>query len=92
MHPYARELRLFISETFLFNEPGAAESLADEQSLIESGVIDSTGVLELVAFLEERYQIVVADDELVPDNFDSIARLSRFIGSKRQPDLHPAVQ
>jgi acyl carrier protein len=87
MHPYARELRQFISETFLFNEPGAAESLADEQSLIGAGVIDSTGVLELVAFLEERFQLVVADDELVPDNLDSIARLTRFIDSKRQPDL-----
>lgn len=92
MHPYARDLRQFISDNFLFNEPGAAESLSDEQSLIEAGVVDSTGVLELVAFLEERFQIVVADDELVPDNLDSIARLSRFIGRKREPALHPTIQ
>ena len=83
MHPFARRLRLFIAENFLFVEPGAADSFGDEDSLIDAGLIDSTGVLELVGFLEQEFGIEIANEELVPDNLDSIARLTAFIERKR---------
>ncbi len=52
-------------------------------SLIEAGIIDSTGVLELVGFLEETYDIEITDSELVPENLDSIDKVVRFVGAKR---------
>ena len=73
-------LRSFIRENFLFGEKDA---FADDDSLLGLGIIDSTGVLELVTFLENEYRIAVADEELVPDNLDSIANLTRFITAKR---------
>ena len=75
------ELREFIAENFLFGQDVA---LADDDSFLEQGIIDSTGVLELVTFIEDRYRIAVDDAELVPDNLDSIERLVRFIQSKRE--------
>jgi acyl carrier protein len=58
------------------------KSLSDEDSLLENGIIDSTGVLELVAFVEEKFQISVEDEELVPENFDSIRKIASFIQRK----------
>jgi acyl carrier protein len=75
------ELREFITENFLF---GKDLALADDDSFLEQGIIDSTGVLELVTFIESRYRITVDDAELVPDNLDSIERLVRFVRSKRE--------
>jgi len=77
-----QKLREFIVETFLFGEGG--DELGDEDSLLERGIIDSTGVLEMTAFLEEDFGVKVSDDELVPDNFDSISKLAAFVGRKRQ--------
>jgi acyl carrier protein len=57
--------------------------LGDGDSLIDAGLIDSTGVLELVGFLEQEFGIDVADEDLVPENLDSIARLAAFIDRKR---------
>ncbi|MGD8415115.1 MAG: acyl carrier protein, partial [Candidatus Latescibacterota bacterium] len=72
--------REFIVETFLF---GADDGqLEDGDSLLESGVVDSTGVLELVGFLEEEFGIEVKDEELVPENLDSIDNLAAFIEKK----------
>lgn len=76
----AREIKDFVVTNFLFGQQGAG--LADDQSFLESGVIDSTGVLELVAFLEERYGIAVADRELLPENLDSVQNVSRFVARK----------
>ncbi len=71
----------YIIENFLF---GDAEPLADdEMSLLDEGVIDSVGVMELVAFLESDFGISVGDEELVPDNLDSVANLVVFIGRKQ---------
>lgn len=74
-------LRDFIVETFLFGEGG--DELGDEDSLLERGIIDSTGVLEVTAFLEEDFGVKVGDEDLVPDNFDSIARLTAFVTSRK---------
>jgi acyl carrier protein len=76
----AREIKDFVVTNFLFGQLGAG--LADDQSFLESGVIDSTGVLELVAFLEQRYGIAVADRELLPENLDSVQNVSRFVARK----------
>jgi acyl carrier protein len=76
----AREIKEFVVTNFLFGQQGTG--LADDQSFLESGVIDSTGVLELVAFLEQRYAISVADRELLPENLDSIQNVSRFVARK----------
>ena len=81
MENIASELREFVTENFLFGQDIA---LADDDSFLEQGIIDSTGVLELVTFIESQYQITVDDTELVPDNLDSIERLVRFIQSKRE--------
>lgn len=75
----ARDLREFIQEAFLF---GMDTSFSDQDSLMENGIVDSTGVLELIAHLESTYGITIDDHELVPENLDSIANLVRFLNSK----------
>lgn len=75
-----QEIRQFIVENFLFGEEDG--QLSNDASFLERGIIDSTGVLELVAFLEEKYRIKINDDELVPANLDSINGLVQFIGRK----------
>ena len=79
MSPIESELRRYIVERFLF---GADQPLAADDSLIASHVIDSTGVLELVSFLEERFAIEIADLEMVPQNLDSIRRIVEFVSKK----------
>lgn len=74
------EVRNFVADNFLFGED--PESLQNDDSFLETGIIDSTGVLELVAFIEDQYSVEVDDDELVPENLDSIDRLINFIESK----------
>jgi acyl carrier protein len=74
-------LRRFIEENFLFGKDGA--SLRAEDSLLETGVIDSTGVLELIGHLEGEFGIEVLDDELVPENLDSIRSLVAFVERKQ---------
>ncbi len=74
-------VRRFIEENFLFGKEGAA--LGANDSLLETGVIDSTGVLELIAHLEEVFGIEVLDDELIPENLDSIRNLVGFVERKQ---------
>jgi len=73
------ELRDFVVTNFLF---GKGDDLSDDESLLDNGVIDSTGVLELVSYLQERYDIHIEDDEIVPANLDSIHNLVDFVGRK----------
>lgn len=56
--------------------------IANADNLLESGIIDSLGILDLVSFLEQEFTIAVADDELIPENFESVDRLSRFVEHK----------
>ena len=74
------ELRTFVIDNFLFGQPDG--SLSDETSFLESGIIDSTGLLELIAFVERTYEMRLDDAELIPDNLDSLAKLTSFIGRK----------
>jgi acyl carrier protein len=76
----AKEIRDFVVTNFLFGQEEGR--VTEDQSFLESGVIDSTGLLELVAFLEERFGISVADRELLPENLDSLANVSRFVARK----------
>lgn len=76
-----QQIRNFIIENFLFGESN--NGLDDKDSLLEKGVIDSTGVLELIAFIEENYRIKVEDEELIPENLDSIANVCDFIRRKQ---------
>jgi acyl carrier protein len=78
--PLNEELRQFVTDNFLFGRNSAG--LADHDSFLDKGIIDSTGVLELVAFLEQRYGIHMQDHDLLPENLDSIDNLARFVGSK----------
>ena len=73
-------IRAFIVENFLFGDTSV--DLADELSLIEAGIVDSTGVLELVAFVESTFGLAVADADIVPANFDSIGRLAAYVKAK----------
>jgi acyl carrier protein len=75
------ELRQFLVENFLF---GRDNFFSNEDSFIEMGLLDSTGVLELIAFLESKYAIKMKDVEIVPENLDSIHRISVFVTRKLQ--------
>ena len=75
-------LRRFILNELLLGDSSAM--LADSDSFIDTGTIDSTGVLEVVTFIEQTFGIQVADREMVPENLDSIDRLVAFIGSKQR--------
>lgn len=73
-------VKTFVVENFLFGD--TTQPLADTDSLIENGIVDSTGILELVAFIEDRYGISVSDADIVPANLDSLARITAFVASK----------
>ena len=74
------ELKTFVVDNFLFGQ--ANGWLSDETSFLESGIIDSTGLLELIGFVERRYGIRLDDEELIPENLDSLTRLTQFIDRK----------
>lgn len=80
MQEIEQEIREFVKENFLIGQDGAV--LEGDTSFLDNGLIDSTGVLELVTFMENRYGIKVADEELIPDNLDSINQLIAFITRK----------
>jgi acyl carrier protein len=77
----ARDIKGFLAENFPLS--GGDADLGGDDSLIEAGVIDSTGVLELIEHLEATYEIEIADEEVLPENLDSIDRIARFVLSKR---------
>jgi acyl carrier protein len=77
---YEKELGVFIRRKFLSNNKDIALDAHD--SFLEKGLIDSTGVLELVSFIEETYGITIEDEELIPDNLDSLDKLENFITRK----------
>lgn len=74
-------IRKFILTSFLFSDDET--QLSDEESLLDRGIMDSTGVLELVAFLDAEYGVKVADEELLPENLDSVDRIVAFIARKQ---------
>ena len=74
------KVRAFMLSNFYVPD---ASALKDDASLLDQGVIDSTGVLEVIGFLEETFGITVEEDEMVPENLDSIDRIGAYIGRKQ---------
>ncbi len=79
MSSVEENVRNFVVEQFLFGE---GDTLRGDTSFLEEGIIDSTGILELVMFLEETYDIKVEDSELVPENFDTPDNIARYLEKK----------
>lgn len=73
------KIRTFVIDNFLF---GNNENLEDNTSFLEEGIIDSTGILELVSFIEEEFPITVEDEELIPENLDSINNVTVYLQTK----------
>lgn len=72
-------VRQFIVDNFYVADPAG---LDDEASLIDSGIVDSTGVLELIAFLESEFGVSIADAEVTPENLETVGRIARFLAGK----------
>ncbi len=73
-------IKNFIIDNFIIDDN--PDQLENDQSFLESGIIDSTGILELVSFIEEHYNIKIEDEELIPDNLDSVNNVVIFINKK----------
>jgi acyl carrier protein len=76
-----QKIKGYILENYLFTDDPS--QLSSEDSLLERGIIDSTGVLEVIMFLEEEFGVTVDDDEMLPENLDSVTRLVSFVERKR---------
>jgi acyl carrier protein len=78
---YITEVKEFIVDNFLFGEEG---DLDENTSFFNSDIIDSTGILELIAFLEEKYDIKVEDEEMLPENFNTLINISGYLEKKNK--------
>ncbi len=76
----AARVRAFITSNFYVADQSA---LAESDSLLDKGIVDSTGVLEIVAFLEKEFGMAVDDSEILPENLDSIANIAAYVGRKQ---------
>ena len=92
---YSKELRQFVIANFTFGEDAGLE---DDSSFLDTGIIDSTGILELITFLESTYGIRVDASEMVPENLDSINKVNSFLnkkldhpGTSVEPKVSPVV-
>lgn len=74
-------IKAFVIDNFLFGNE--SEMISNDASFMENGIIDSTGILELIEFVEETYSISVEDNELIPENLDSLRNISEFIFRKK---------
>ncbi len=74
------KIRNYILENFLFTDDQSA--LSSEDSFMEKGIIDSTGILEVIYFLEDDFKVQVEDDEMIPENLDSVKNLVAFVEKK----------
>jgi acyl carrier protein len=75
-------IRQFVLSNFYVAD---AASLGDELSLLDQGIVDSTGVLEVIGFLETEFGLQVADEEILPENLDSISRIAAYVLRKQAP-------
>ncbi|HFQ14340.1 MAG TPA: acyl carrier protein [Gammaproteobacteria bacterium] len=80
----AQKVRDFILENFLFTDDASA--LADDDSFLQKGIVDSTGMLEIIYFLEDDFGIKVEDDEMIPENLDSVNNIVAFVRRKSAQD------
>jgi acyl carrier protein len=84
MESLIQELRTFIVDNFLFGDASGRFAFTNDDSLQQRGIVDSTGVLELICHLQERYGIDIEDAEIVPDNLDSVTKVARFVARKQR--------
>lgn len=76
------KIRQFILDNYLFTSDQSA--LANEDSFLKRGIIDSTGILEVIQFLNDEFGVAVKDEEMVPENLDSVDNLVAFVERKKQ--------
>jgi len=88
MDAIRQKLRNFVAETFLF---GDGEGLRDDDSFIEKGIIDSTGILQVVDFVEQEFGLRIREEDLLPENLDSIEQLTGFVQRETGRSLVPSV-
>ena len=81
MSDVKNKIRTFIIENYLF---GDDEGLEESTSFLDQGIIDSTGILELIDYISEEFSITVEDEELIPENLDSIDNATKFIANKQE--------
>lgn len=75
------QVRTFILENYLFTDDESA--LGPDESLLDRGIVDSTGMLEIIMFIEDELGVQVADDEMIPENLDSVNRIAAFVARKK---------
>ncbi len=75
-----QRVRQFIVENFYLSDPA---SIDDDTLLVTNGIVDSTGMLEVIAFLEDQFAIRISDQEMTPENLESVSRIARFVSRKR---------
>jgi acyl carrier protein len=76
------EVRQYILENYLFTDDESA--LGNEDSFLDQGILDSTGIMELIYFIEDEYGVKVEDEEMIPENLDSVARVVAYVERKRK--------
>ncbi len=81
MNNVKKQLRDYIVDNFLFGD--TETEFSDAESFMEKGILDSTGILDVILYLEENFDMKVEDDELIPENLDSIDNLAAFISRKK---------
>ncbi len=77
---YIPTIREFIVENFLFGE---GDQVSNDTNFFEKGIIDSTGILELVSYIEETYNLTIEDEDLIPENFSSLNTVASFLQKKQ---------
>ena len=75
------QVRYFILENYLFTNDASA--LGPDESLLDRGIVDSTGMLEIIMFIEDELGVQVEDEEMIPENLDSVNRIAAFVGRKK---------
>ncbi|HVN53383.1 MAG TPA: acyl carrier protein [Anaerolineaceae bacterium] len=85
MEDFRETIRSYIAESILFSGKGFPYS--DDVSFLENGIIDSMNIMEIVMFAEEKFGIQIRDEEIIPDNLDSVNRLAEFIVRKKEAEL-----
>lgn len=80
MQDVQQRVKQFVVENFYVSDPS---EVGDDTSLITTGLVDSTGMLEVIGFLESEFGIRIRDQEMVPDNLETIGRITAFVGKKR---------
>lgn len=82
MQDIKKTVRQYVLDNFLMGDAGS--QLSDDQSFLDHHIIDSTGFIELVTFLESTYRLSIQDEEMIPENLDSLSSIGRFVAGKMQ--------